>query len=253
MVSVILWLASAVVVATLFPAIAHWLPFYNASFERAIVEFYETRDASGLLLFSWLWGYISVPQPTNRGAHFQGLLKGEKDTKGRMFFEGWYYKVVSPDLQHTMIAIPGVFFDGKSESDHAFIMTSLVGTSGKPEVEYHRFELDQVKIVNLPGDHFNFQIAGNVFSHVEATLNIPGKVTGTLSIVELNEFPATVLNPNIMGFFSYIDATVGMQCVHNVVAMDAKVSGSITYYGEEVDFSGGHLYIEGDYGSEFPR
>lgn len=242
----------------LFPPIAHKLPYYPESLEQIVFNYYEARDSGSPLNLVRQVGDLvtqSVPSPVNIGGHFQKFLSGKESVKGPMFFEGWYYKAVTADLRHTMIVIPGVFFDGQGETDHAFIMTSLVGAKVKkmPEVEYHRFKLSDVKMKNLEGDGFELRIGANHFTNSIASLKIPGKVEGSLRVNEAKRYPGSWLNPNIMGFFSYLDAAVGMQCVHKVVAMDGIVVGGMQVKKDTIDFSNGRMYIEGDYGSEFPK
>ena len=244
-------------VGALFPPLAHKLPVYPEGLERLVFNYYEARDAdSSSNVLRQLGDFLTdaLPSPVNVGPHFERFLSGKESVKGPMFFEGWYYKAVTEDLQHTMIVIPGVFFDGEAETDHAFIMTSLVrvGDSQEPEVMYHRFELSEVKVKSLPGDKYDLHIADNHFTDSLASLKIQGKVEGKFEVLKAERYPGTWLNPNIMGFFSYIDAAVGMQCVHKVVALDAVITGKMQVKGNVVDFSNGRMYIEGDYGSEFP-
>jgi hypothetical protein len=43
-----------------------------------------------------------------------------------------------------------------------------------------------------------------------------------------------------------------LECYHGIIALDAKLSGSLILNGETIDFSGGRAYIEKDWGTNFP-
>ena len=47
-------------------------------------------------------------------AYFQGK------NKKRRYFEGWYFKVVSPDEQHALAFIPGISM-GENGERHSFV------------------------------------------------------------------------------------------------------------------------------------
>mmetsp|Transcript_19196 Transcript_19196/g.24411 ORF Transcript_19196/g.24411 Transcript_19196/m.24411 type:complete len:429 (+) Transcript_19196:92-1378(+) len=257
--------------ALVFPHIAFRLPVYPEPLERMIASFYEARDNSKVLDFipDVKWPIVS------RGGHFQPFLDASlasksSNKKASRYFEGWYYKMVSEDTKNSVIVIPGVFFDGAHEDDHAFIMVGRIIRDGSGKVvshdaTYHRYSLSDVKLINYPNDEnghdrFKCSIGKNVFTDTGAILDIDddgdAQVQAKIELQDVVEYPSTTFNPNIMGFFSFLDATVGMECVHKVVAIDSKMKGHITFkYGSKVDkinMNDGRAYVEGDYGSEFP-
>lgn len=305
MCSKICLLALPVLLSTVIPLFAHkWLPFYPPLLEQSVATFYDRVEGLGLTELtanllettSKLGLELSV---VNNGGHFERHLKSH-------FFEGWYYKLVSKDQRTTVIAIPCVYYDGKEnrETDatekhleetesHGFIMVGVVVRSKAGKVIHHnitytKFDLSNVSIQNSGGrkDQYKFVLAENVFESDRVVLDIPGVVKGSAKLKDVMRYPGTLINPNIMGFFSYIDAAFGMQCVHKVVAIDAEIEGTFDLNipvslstdvgspsktasgatpsskveaGSEdliqttLDLTGGRAYVEGDYGSEFPN
>mmetsp|Transcript_3817 Transcript_3817/g.5123 ORF Transcript_3817/g.5123 Transcript_3817/m.5123 type:complete len:425 (-) Transcript_3817:1317-2591(-) len=254
--------------AFVFPRVAFRLPFYSTKLERLIARYYEARDESMLIksIPNVRWPIVS------RGGHFTPFLEDSlahsagKPVKRKpyRYFEGWYYKMVSKDTRDTVIVIPCVFFDGEHEDDHAFIMVgkTVRDASGKvlsSDATFHKYPLSEVKLINYENDEkgfdrYQFSIGENVFTENQASLDIPGRVTGKIELTKVVEYPSTTFNPNIMGFFSFLDATIGMECVHKVVAIDSSTKGTLSFAGDigNVDMTGGKAYVEGDYGSEFP-
>jgi hypothetical protein len=53
-----------------------------------------------------------------------------------------------------------------------------------------------------------------------------------------------------MGFFDYFPL---MECNHDVVSMNHRLSGKIAFEDKVIDFDGGKGYIEKDYGRSFPE
>ena len=44
-----------------------------------------------------------------------------------------------------------------------------------------------------------------------------------------------------------------MECYHGVLSFDHTIAGSLAVDGQELDFTGGHGYIEKDWGQAFPK
>jgi hypothetical protein len=170
---------------------------------------------------------------------FQGSLKKSD------YFEGWYFKQVSPDLGNAMAFIPGISLSGKDP--HAFIQY-INGINR--QTEYFRFPLD----------HFSFdpkklrvRIGDSEFSENKMILSLKNSsftIAGTLGYTGNRKFPSTILMPGIMGWYSYVP---GMECNHGVVSLHHRVEGEITINGERSDFTGGTGYIEKDWGISFPE
>ena len=91
---------------------------------------------------------------------FQGNLTNEK------YFEGWYYKIVSPGEKHAVAVIPGVALYDASDR-HAFIQV-INGVA--QETSYHRFPLDAF---SYSKDELNVSIGNNHFSASSVKLDLP--------------------------------------------------------------------------------
>jgi tocopherol cyclase len=170
---------------------------------------------------------------------FQGNLKKKN------YFEGWYYKHVSEDLQHVWSFIPGVSLT-KNDS-HAFIQ-AINGFTG--ESHYINYPLDEF---TWSSEKLYLKIGSSVFTDKYIDLSIHNekfKATGRLTYEGTVSFPSHTLSPGIMGWYSFVPF---MECKHGVVSVNHNVSGSLTVNGTEIDFKGGKGYIEKDWGSSFPE
>jgi hypothetical protein len=70
-----------------------------------------------------------------------------------------------------------------------------------------------------------------------------------LEIAGITPIRTCVSSPSIMGWFAYLPF---MECNHDVVSMNHRLSGSLELNGIALDFNGGKGYIEKDYGRSFP-
>jgi len=168
------------------------------------------------------------------------IYQGERRTK--MYFEGWYYKIVHQSGDHAFALIPGVSIESKSKK-HAFIQL-MDGTGGKSnyyEFPFEEFEADSEKLEVRIGD--------NYFSEDEVRINLPD-IKGELRISRLTPLENTVLSPGIMGWYSF---TPMMQCYHGIVSMHHYVDGSLLHDGKSWDYNNGVGYIEKDWGTSFPK
>ncbi|MFN8530033.1 MAG: tocopherol cyclase family protein [Anaerolineae bacterium] len=163
------------------------------------------------------------------------------------FFEGWYFKMVSPDRQARWAIIPGIFLNEDPSKQHAFIQV-FDGMSG--HATYHRFPAEQF---SAAPDRVDIRIgANNHFTEHGLTLDIDDdlrKVRADLHFDSLTPYPITPLSPGIMGPFAYLPM---MECYHGVVSLDHAVRGTLTDGDHRVTFDGGRGYIEKDWGQSFP-
>jgi hypothetical protein len=169
---------------------------------------------------------------------FQGNLRK------RNYFEGWYYKQVSANQDNVLSFIPGVSLVKKDQ--HAFIQV-IDGVKG--ETWYFRYPLESF---HYHSSEYLCKIGDSVFYRDGLTLNIDQDghlVKGELSFTDPVEFPSTVFNPGIMGWYSFVPR---MECKHGIVSVDHGIEGSLERDGKKVDFSGGRGYIEKDWGTSFP-
>jgi tocopherol cyclase len=170
---------------------------------------------------------------------FQGSLKK------RDYFEGWYFKHVSPDLKSAMAFIPGISL---SENDpHAFIQY-IDGINRQSE--YFRYPIEEFR---YDRKKLRVRIGDSEFSESSITLNLKNdkySIVGTPVYTGNRKFPASITMPGIMGWYSYVP---NMECNHGVVSLHHRVEGAISVNGEVIDYTGGTGYIEKDWGVSFPE
>jgi hypothetical protein len=162
----------------------------------------------------------------------------------RPYFEGWYFKQISPDGKFRMALIPGIYKGRNKEDDHSFIQVLYDNKS-----RYVRFPVESFRFSR---DSFNISIGETSFSMDGAVLDIKdGDFTlkGEIRYHSHEVLQRRFLSPSIMGFFSYIP---GMQCNHGVLSLHNSVSGSIEINGEKIETEGFIGYIEKDWGEAFP-
>lgn len=131
------------------------------------------------------------------------------------YFEGKYYKHCVGDKTLAVI---------KSTSDDGDAVQLLW--------ENKSYNIDNVKDCNPDITGININIKQKDLS-----------VWGNIKYSEI-----TPLKGDIMGWF----AKLPMQCKHEIVSMQHKLSGTLLINGEEVCFDKGLGYIEGDSGKSFP-
>jgi hypothetical protein len=169
---------------------------------------------------------------------FQGTMR-EKD-----YFEGWYLKNVSGDLDDVVSFIPGISL---SQRSHSFIQV-IDGTSGW--TEYFEFPVNDF---DPKPDRFEVDIGGNRFSTegLKVDINAKGhRMIGELRYSGLSPFPRKFLSPGIMGWYTFVPR---MECYHGVVSMDHSIKGKLEIDGDTKLFDGGRGYIEKDWGRSFPE
>jgi tocopherol cyclase len=170
---------------------------------------------------------------------FQGNLKMKN------YFEGWYFKQVSHDLNNVWSFIPGVSLTVKDP--HSFIQV-INGISG--ETEYLRYPLNNFK---WGRNKFYVKVGNSEFTDKYIDLRIETtslNVEGHCDFSNIIEYPKTIFSPGIMGWYSYIPF---MECKHGIVSVNHDVTGSITINSQTIDFDGGKGYIEKDWGTSFPE
>lgn len=164
------------------------------------------------------------------------------------YFEGWYVKVVSPDLAQRWALIPGVFHHPDPDRAHAFLQVLNGSTS---QVDYHRFPLERFQ---ASGAGFDLEVAGNHFHPEGCELDLNEEqghhLEGELRFEDLAPWPVRLTSPGVMGPYAFVPF---MQTYHGVLSLDHAVDGKLAVDGQGVDFSGGRGYMEKDWGTIFPR
>lgn len=160
----------------------------------------------------------------------------------RRYFEGWYFKVVSPDERHALAFIPGISMNERGER-HSFIQVM----DGKAcQAQYHRFPAE----VFRPSERqFGVALGANYFSGEKIQLDLPG-ISGAIGFRETTPWPRMLGAPGIMGWYSFVPF---MECFHGVVSLNHVLEGNLVIKNRQIDFSGGKGYIEKDWGRSFPR
>ncbi|ABX81989.1 tocopherol cyclase family protein [Acholeplasma laidlawii] len=175
---------------------------------------------------------------------YQGLQK-------KNYFEGWYFKSVTSNQNISIAVIPGVSL--AIDDRHAFIQV-FVYTNNTLEKSVHnyyfRFDINDFK---ADKHKFEVSIKDNKFSLEGITLNLEDEDTvirGNYQISNPVKLPQSLLQPTIMGPFSYLPL---MECYHGILSMNHTISGTIYYNDIAIDFNEGRGYIEKDYGKSFPK
>ncbi|MCB0637085.1 MAG: hypothetical protein KDC54_10735 [Lewinella sp.] len=160
----------------------------------------------------------------------------------RRYFEGWYYKLVSPDGSKAVAIIPGISRGADAADQHAFIQL-LDGKACR--TFYYRFPVADFQ---PSSQEFALQLGPNYFSRDTLRLDLPD-LQGELALRDFHPWPRSLGAPGIMGWYSFVPF---MECYHGVVSLHHQLEGQLTLYNESIDFTGGIGYGEKDWGRSFP-
>jgi tocopherol cyclase len=166
--------------------------------------------------------------------------------KKKDFFEGWYFKIVQPKTEEVFSFIPGIIFSKDPQYSHSFIQV-LQGKN--TAYNYIKYTTESFKAAT---NNFNIQIEESHFSLNGINLKINNSETnicGELKFSNIIKWPDNIINPGSMGFYNYLTF---MQCYSQVCALDGVVSGILNINGRNIDFTGGRVYIEKNWGRDFP-
>jgi len=172
------------------------------------------------------------------------LYHGEK--KKKKFFEGWYYKITDKDNIHSYAFIPGIIKGNIVEEGYSFIQ---ILNGDKHDFTYLKFTKDNFKFNHKP---FYIEINNNYFSLRELRLNHYDnhiQLVGSLRFIDCIKWPDSIINPGSMGFYNYLKF---MECYSQVCCLDGGIVGKLLINNEEIDFTGGKVYIEKNWGTNFP-
>jgi len=171
---------------------------------------------------------------------FQGAYKT------RNYFEGWYYKLISKEQNNSYAVIPGIALGQNAGDEHAFVQV-INGRTGR--VDYFRYPIKSFK---YDKQKFNIAIEGNYFSRENLRLMLTKsdlKIAGELHFHNIEPFPRSVINPGIMGPYTFVPF---MECYHSIVNINHNIEGSLYINEKKLDFTEGEGYLEKDYGKSFP-
>lgn len=166
-------------------------------------------------------------------------------SKNKQYFEGWFYKIVSKDLNTIYSFIPGIS-KTDDEKAHCFIQI-MDGINCK---SYN---------IKYPLDSFSYitddtiKISNNIFSKSGIKLDIASgeiNISGQLLFENLRDIKRNLVAPTAMGFFEYFNF---LECKHEVLSMGHNIAGSLSINEIIIDFNEAKGYIEKDMGSSFPK
>lgn len=166
--------------------------------------------------------------------------------KKRNFFEGWYFKLVSKDMKHSIAIIPGIFMGSSIKESHSFIQFLNGDNLDYKYIKYNS------NLFNSNSHNLYITIKNSNFSlsGLNLNLNEPSlSVSGNIKFNDIFKWPDTLINPGSMGFYNYLGF---MQCFSQVCAMSVDLVGTLTINGKILDFTDGKGYIEKNWGKAFP-
>jgi hypothetical protein len=172
-------------------------------------------------------------------AVFQGSLRSKN------YFEGWYFKHVSEDLEHVFAFIPGISLN--VHEPHSFIQV-INGRTG--ESAYVQYPLSSF---TYSRNEMFVKIANSVFTDRYVSLELSDsvfRIKGRLDYSHNIRYPVRTLAPGIMGWYSFVPF---MECKHGIVSANHNISGTLQVNDNLIDFSKGKGYIEKDWGTSFPE
>lgn len=172
------------------------------------------------------------------------LFQGEKNLNtNKNYFEGWYFK--NTNNIESISFIPGINIDEKDKK--AFIQVITNDSS-----YFINYNIDDFKF-NF--DPFSIKVGNNFFSKKDIHIDIKDEtqqlnIYGDIKYSNSKNINTSLLNPNIMGPFSYIPF---MECNHAILSMQNHIKGLININNHKINFNNGNGYIEKDWGCSFPK
>lgn len=179
------------------------------------------------------------------------LYHGEKKRKN--FFEGWYFKIVDKNNLYKFAFIPGMAYGEMTQHNHSFIQI----------VDCHNIKYNYLKFqessFTYNNDNFHVSVNKNKFSLTGINLNLnytdesskdTNSIMGSIEFKNIIKWPDTVINPGSMGFYNYL---LFMECYSQVCILNGDIEGGLEINGTYVDFTGGKVYVEKNWGCSFPK
>ncbi|WP_207640742.1 tocopherol cyclase family protein [Clostridium hydrogeniformans] len=177
--------------------------------------------------------------------HNPDIYHGNRRKKN--FFEGWYFKLVDRWGKESLAFIPGIYKGEDKGKSHSFIQVLQGNKCSYNYIKYKEEDFIYSK------NKFNIAIRKNLFSLNSINIDLQFKdlyVKGVLRFKNIKKWPDTFINPGSMGFYNYFTF---MECYSQVCALNGEVQGYLEVNGEEIDFNLGKVYIEKNWGREFPN
>lgn len=172
------------------------------------------------------------------------LFQGEKYLNtNKNYFEGWYFKNIGNE--DAISFIPGININDKSKKSFVQIITNDLSYFVDYNIEDFKFSVNP----------FYIKIGENTFSKDGININIKDdkqnlSIYGSIKYSNNKNISTELLNPNIMGPFSYVP---NMECNHAILAMKNNINGLVNINNKEINFNNNFGYIEKDWGYSFPK
>lgn len=172
------------------------------------------------------------------------IFQGEKYLKlNKNYFEGWYFKC--NNSEEGISFIPGINVD--ENEPKAFIQ--IITNQSSYFVNYN---INDFKFKSKP---FQIQIGKSIFSKSGINIDVEDKsqgiaIKGIVKFSNRRSIETNLLNPNIMGPFSYIPF---MECNHAILCMKNTTNGFININDKIINLNNSTGYIEKDWGCSFPK
>lgn len=167
--------------------------------------------------------------------------------KNKNFFEGWYFKIVDKKNDYKLAIIPGISYGNKENEHHSFIQ---ILNGKESNFNYLTYDINDFKYNN---NRFRICVHSNIFTLGNMNLSIESNnlsIHGNLIFKNLVKWPGSIINPGSMGFYNYLKF---MECYSQVCALNGSIIGNLNINNVNVDFTGGKVYIEKNWGSSFPK
>lgn len=167
-------------------------------------------------------------------------LRFRKTSSKKPYFEGFYFKLITED-QLMLILIAGISISKSSE--YAFIQ--VISNKHKKN-KIFKFPIEVVS--NRKGND-GFLIANNQFNSKNIQVNLEDLMID-ITLKRKVEWKRSLVNPNIMGFLSFIPM---VQCKHDILIIDSEIEGVLKTKNNVFRFKKGKGYIEKNWGRSFPK
>lgn len=179
-----------------------------------------------------------------------------KGSSSDCYFEGWYFKQVSADEKTVLSFIPS--FSRVKNQEKAIIQVILAQAIER----YYDAPLwatvsevfpFHIKLWDVENQDTIVKIENNSFGYNFIDVNLESEkvqVKGKIEFSKITPLPSSILQPDIMGFFSYLPF---LQCYHGIGSMNHEINGFLEINSKEINFNGGKAYLEKDRGKSFPE
>lgn len=161
--------------------------------------------------------------------------------RGSRTFNTWYFKTVDPAERHIWALMPGVCLDRRPGASFCFVRV-LDGVTGRCVT--HEYPMDQFWSSRRG---FDIVCGHSRFAGTQVQLHMDGPdlcLTGDLQFAHLPQWP---VGPWLHAPRGRVSPPVPLlEASHRVLSPDAHITGSLVMDGEDIDFTGGHAYIESD-------